>query len=92
VLTLNDLISRVRTSYHIFLSTLYAVYNTVANESDEVIDEAEVRVMPLERFVMDLLKRGYEPQWCDAAFRAFSSSGLMNKYEYAIAGISSHSD
>lgn len=42
--------------------------------------------MPLERFVIDLLKRGYEPQWCDAAFRAFSTGGLMNKYEYTIAG------
>jgi hypothetical protein len=55
----------------------------VDGESKDV--QVEARIMPIERFVIDLLKRGYEPQWCDAAFRAFSTNGLMNKYEYAIA-------
>lgn len=48
--------------------------------------------LPLERFVIDMLQRGFTPQWADAAFRAFDTKrrGMLNQYEFALAVCALH--
>ncbi len=49
-------------------------------------NEASVGIT-IERFVIDMLKRGFSPQWSDAAFRAFDTkkNNYLNRYEYLLA-------
>lgn len=43
--------------------------------------------LSLEKFVMDMIKRGNEPIWSDAAYKAFNVHrlGKLNSFEYVIA-------
>jgi hypothetical protein len=64
----------------------YELIKTLSSSSYNDIKEG---YLPLERFVIDMLKRGYSPLWADAAFRAFDyeNSGGLDKTQYLLANI-----
>jgi hypothetical protein len=68
-----------------------------ANERDAIYDTFNASMkkhgceandgITVENFVIDMLKRGFTPQWSDAAFRAFDNkqTSYLSKYQYLIA-------
>lgn len=63
---------------------VYESYSVIVGRSN--VDNDSIGVT-IEKFVIEMLKKGHSPQWSDAAFRAFDTrrNGYLNKYEYLLS-------
>lgn len=63
--------------------TLIGQFNILLKDSSG--QKLDGNYITIEKFVIDVINKRIEPDWADAAFRAFSKNGKMSKNEYFLA-------